>query len=130
LRTHKIATILLFQADAAGKQQDDRDDDDYDDNDDDGPETYHHRNVEDGCTMLKFRIWFQLTQELLGIFIVSFLLLICLPVLAFWFMLIGSLVTSFNLYMLQRRLWRDAHSEAMAGADVVNFDEEDTIFDA
>jgi hypothetical protein len=118
LRTQKIATILLFQADAADKQDDRDNDEDYDSETD-------HRNVEDGCTLLNFRVWFQLTQELLGIFFVSFLLLICLPVLAFWFMLFGCLVTCFNVYMLLRRLWRDAHSDARAVAVLLNDDEED-----
>lgn len=115
MRTHKIASILLFQADAAGKQED--------------PQDYVRENNEDGCTWLKFRVWFQLTQELVGIFCVCLLLLICLPVLAFWFMLIGTLVTAFNLYLLLRRLWRDAHSEALTAA-AFDDKEEDVIFDA
>lgn len=119
MRTHKIATILLFQADAAGKQEDPHD---Y-------VREYEHHQSEDGCTWLKFRVCFQLTQELVGICCVCFLLLICLPVLAFWFMLIGTLVTAFNMYLLLRRLWRDAHSEALTAA-AFDDKEEDVIFDA
>lgn len=123
LRTHKIATILLFQADAAAKQEDD--DDEY------YVKSDNHRNdygAEEGCTWLKFRVWFHLTQEFLGVFCVAFLLLICLPVLAFWFMLLGIVVTCFNMYLLLRRLWKDAHSEAMIAAAMNEND--DVIFDA
>jgi hypothetical protein len=123
LRCHKIVTILLFQADAAGKQEDRDHHDDY------FLET-EPRNVEDGCTLLNFRIWFHLTQEFMGIFVVSFLLLICLPVLAFWFMVAGILVTSFQMHMLNRRLWRDAHSDSMSFSVFVNQDEGAVIIDA
>ncbi|KAG7338866.1 hypothetical protein IV203_028830 [Nitzschia inconspicua] len=118
LRSYKIATILLFQADAARKQEDD-----YvkGSNSSSG-------DFDEGCTWLKCRVWFHLTQELVGIFCVAFLLLICLPVLAFWFMMLGIVVTCFNIYLLLRRLWRDAHTEAMIVA-AVNNEEEDVIFD-
>jgi hypothetical protein len=120
LRTHKIATILLFQADAAGKIEDD----DY------VKENSDSSHGDEGCTWLKFRVWFQLTQELVGIFCVAFLLLLCLPVLAFCYMLIGIVVTSFNMSLLLRRLWKDAHSEAIMTAAMENEAEEDVIFDA
>jgi hypothetical protein len=101
MRTHKIASIILYQADASEKQED--------------PGEKVRENLlppdEDGCTRVKCCIWFHLTQELVGIFWVSFLLLICLPVLAFWSMFIGIIVSSCNIYMLLKRLWKDAHSE-------------------
>mmetsp|Transcript_4023 Transcript_4023/g.6334 ORF Transcript_4023/g.6334 Transcript_4023/m.6334 type:complete len:213 (+) Transcript_4023:172-810(+) len=107
MRTHKIATIILFQADASDKQEDPGE-----------VREEHHYPDEEGCTKLKCRVWYHLTQELVGIFCVSFLLIICLPVLAFWFMFVGIIVSSCNLYFLLKRLWRDAHS--VAGEEIMD----------
>lgn len=96
MRTYKIASILVYQADAGDKREDD--------GGQDGEEEY------EGCTRQKCRVWFILSQELTAIAWVAFLLLVCLPVLAFWSMFIGALVSSYNIYSLARRLWRDAHS--------------------
>jgi hypothetical protein len=109
MRTHKIATITLFQVDAADKQED--------------HDEVREDRSEDECTWLKFRVLFQLSQELVGIFCVSFLLIICLPVLAFWFMVIVIIVTSCNFLILMKRLWKDAHSAE--GEEIVDFRWED-----
>lgn len=99
MRTYKIATIVVFQADASDKQEDDPREQRQD-----GEEEY------EGCTRQKCRVWFILSQELTAIGCVAFLLLFCLPVLAFWFMFIGIFVSGYNIFCLLRRLWRDAHS--------------------
>jgi hypothetical protein len=99
MRTHKLGTILLFQADASDKEEDPR----AEGHDSEGEE-------DEGCTRQKCRVWFILSQELTAIGCVAFLLLVCLPVLAFWFMFIGIFVSVYNIYALLRRLWKDAHS--------------------
>ena len=101
MRTYKLATILLFQADASDKQDDPDDERQVRDGGDD----------DEGCTKQKCKVWFILSQELTAIFCVAFLLLVCLPVLAFWFMFIGILVSSYNIFTLLKRLWKDAHSD-------------------
>jgi hypothetical protein len=45
---------------------------------------------------------------------VVFLLLICLPVLAFWSMFLSILVTVFNILVLFRRLWITAQKREEA----------------
>jgi hypothetical protein len=59
---------------------------------------------------LKCRTWFHLSHEMALVGWVIFLLLICLPVLAFWSMFLSILVSSWNVFMLLRRLWRTAQS--------------------
>lgn len=54
---------------------------------------------------LKCQTWFHLSQEMTLVGWVAFLLLICLPVLAFWSMFLSILVTIFNILILLRRLW-------------------------
>ena len=98
MRTYKLGIILLFQADASDKQEDGGSQDNEDE--------------DEGCTKQKCRVWFALSQELTAIGCVAFLLLICLPVLAFWFMFIGIFVSAYNLFTLLKRLWKDAHSIA------------------
>ncbi|VEU39672.1 unnamed protein product [Pseudo-nitzschia multistriata] len=102
MRTYKLATITLYQAEAYDKQED--------------PEE-ECLVVQDGeadeetfCTRQKCRVWFILSQELTAILCVAFLLLLCLPTLAFWFMFISILVSIRNIYLLLQRLWKDAHS--------------------
>eukprot|EP00531_Pseudo-nitzschia_arenysensis_P011533 CAMPEP_0116145098 /NCGR_PEP_ID=MMETSP0329-20121206/16391_1 /TAXON_ID=697910 /ORGANISM="Pseudo-nitzschia arenysensis, Strain B593" /LENGTH=217 /DNA_ID=CAMNT_0003640639 /DNA_START=90 /DNA_END=743 /DNA_ORIENTATION=- len=116
MRTYKLATILLFQADASDKEEDPREPGQEGDDED------------EGCTRQKCRVWFLLSQELTAIGCVAFLLLICLPVLAFWFMFIGIFVSTYNIYTLLRRLWREAHINggrvrATEGGNDVEFQE-------
>mmetsp|Transcript_5599 Transcript_5599/g.11878 ORF Transcript_5599/g.11878 Transcript_5599/m.11878 type:complete len:228 (+) Transcript_5599:156-839(+) len=122
MRTNKIATILLFQADANDKREDDDEErQEVGDDDDDDDE-------EEGCTRLKCRVWFMLSQELTAIVCVAVLLILCLPVLAFWFMLIGCFVSLYKIYQLLKRLWRDAHNDdALASS---GYDEDVSILDA
>jgi len=119
MRTYKLATILLFQADASDKEEDS--------DSINGPENSHHHQPgrdrggreehqqqqesdnEGSCTKQKCKVWFILSQELTAIFCVAFLLLVCLPVLAFWFMFIGILISLYRIFMLIKRLWKDAH---------------------
>jgi len=100
MRTYKLTSILLFQADASDKEED--------------PEAERLVDCggsdDEGCTKQKCRVWFILSQELTAILFVAFLLIVCLPVLAFWFMFIGACVSSCNIFSLFRRLWKDAHS--------------------
>uniref|UniRef100_A0A7S4A9P8 Uncharacterized protein n=1 Tax=Pseudo-nitzschia australis TaxID=44445 RepID=A0A7S4A9P8_9STRA len=101
LRTYKIASILLYQADASDKQEDPEED-----------RLVARDGGEDdeACTKQRCIIWFFLGQELMAILCVAFLLLVCLPVLAFWFMFIGIWVSVWNIFTLLKRLWKDAHS--------------------
>lgn len=127
MRTHKIMTIVIFQADA--NEKDDEDDngggarrnvikkgggantaDDKNDGDDDGDEDDDDDDDDEGCTRQKCRVWFHLSQELTAICCVAFLLLVCLPVLAFWFMFLGILASIYSIYSLLRRVWRESHS--------------------
>ena len=114
MRTYKLATILLFQADASDKQEDP---DERQVRDGGGGEE------DEGCTKQKCKVWFILSQELTAIFCVAFLLLVCLPVLAFWFMFIGILVSSYNIFTLLKRLWKDAHSGINRLDDLDNDDD-------
>jgi len=105
LRTYKLGSILLFQADASEKREDSGVASGGD----------HDNNNDAGCTRQKCRVWFALSQELTAIGSVAFLLLLCLPVLAFWFMFISILQSIYNLFGLLKRLWRDAHSSHSGG---------------
>jgi hypothetical protein len=112
MRTYKLATILLFQADASDKDEDsgERQNQQGERGDGAGYEGRGGDADDEGCTKQKCNVWFILSQELIAIFCVAFLLLVCLPVLAFWFMFIGILVSSYNIFTLLKRLWRDSHS--------------------
>jgi hypothetical protein len=116
MRTYKIGTILLYQADARDKREDSESALDTDD---------------EGCTRQKCRVWFHLSQELTTICCVAFLLIVCLPVLAFWFMFISILVSSGNIFMLMRRLWKDSHNEdaSRLGRSDGPYGEEDIEFE-
>jgi len=111
MRTYKIGTILLFQADASDKEEDP------------GQERGGGEDDE-GCTRKKCRVWFILSQELTAIGCVAFLLLVCLPVLAFWFMFIGIFVSAYNIYSLLRRLWKEAHSRVNNDSGSVGVEED------
>jgi len=100
MRTYKLGTILLFQADASDKEEDAHEE----------RQGSGDAEEEVGCTRQKCRVWFILSQELTAIGCVAFLLLLCLPVLAFWFMFIGIFVSSYNIFTLLKRLWKEAHS--------------------
>lgn len=115
MRTHKIGTILLYQADASDKREDSDSELDTDN---------------EGCTQQKCRVWFHLSQELSTICFVAFLLIFCLPVLAFWFMFISIFVSSGNIFMLLRRLWKDSHKGGAARLESTDetYDEEDVEF--
>lgn len=123
MRTHKIAAITLFHADANEKNKEDSQasrtidrgvrESNSNNNDDDNSAIF---------TRQKCRVWFVLSQELTAIVVVAFLLLICLPVLAFWFMFLGVLVTSFNIFNMLKRVWNDAHSQQQLYSGVNNDD--------
>jgi len=102
MRTYKLGTILLFQADARDKQEDQNEE----------RQGSGNADEEERCTRQKCRVWFILSQELTAIGCVAFLLLVCLPVLAFWFMFIGIFVSAYNIFTLLRRLFREAHNLA------------------
>jgi hypothetical protein len=65
---------------------------------------------EDNQGRIKCRTWFHLSQEMTLVGWVAFLLLVCLPVLAFWSMFLSILFTSLNMVVLIRRLWRTAQA--------------------
>ena len=74
---------------------------------------------------LKCQTWMHLTQELSIVGFVSFLLIIWLPVLAFWVMLISILVSVCPLYSLMKRIWKDAHESTGGSAGNVGGEEDD-----
>ena len=113
MRTYKIGTILLFQADASDKEEDPGQ----------GQER-RGREEDEGCTRKKCRVWFILSQEMTAIGCVAFLLLVCLPVLAFWFMFIGIFISAYNIYSLLKRLWKEAHSRVNNNSDRVEAEED------
>mmetsp|Transcript_48516 Transcript_48516/g.117356 ORF Transcript_48516/g.117356 Transcript_48516/m.117356 type:complete len:318 (-) Transcript_48516:96-1049(-) len=86
----------------------------YDDDDDDEDDDYDEDDEDDGCTRQKCRVWFHLSQELTAVCCVAFLLLVCLPVLAFWFMFLGIIASSVSLLLLLKRVWREAHVSTFA----------------
>jgi len=88
--------------------------DDDDDDDDDYDDDYDDDDDDDGCTRQKCRVWFHLSQELTAVCCVAFLLLVCLPVLAFWFMFLGIIASSVSLLLLLKRVWREAHVSTFA----------------
>jgi hypothetical protein len=109
-RDHTSSTTTNEDNDNNGSSDDDDDDEsdsDYDDDDDDDDD-------DDGCTRQKCRVWFHLSQELTAVCCVAFLLLVCLPVLAFWFMFLGIIASSICLFCLLKRLWREAHVSTYA----------------
>ena len=59
---------------------------------------------------LKCQTWFHLSQEMALVGWVAFLLLICLPVLAFYSMFITMVVTFVNILILGKRLWKTAQA--------------------
>lgn len=77
---------------------------------------------------IKCRTWFHLSQEMTLVGWVAFLLLICLPVLAFWSMFLSILVTVCNLFVLIRRLWRTAQAREVSASGSTKDDEADVEF--
>ncbi len=112
LRTSKFIHIIIFSVDADYKSGSRRHLD-IDDEDED------HRKIEPSPASgnitggllgkLKCQTWMHLTQELSIVGFVSFLLIICLPVLAFWIMFVCILSSLWNMYTLMKRIWKDAH---------------------
>lgn len=66
--------------------------------------------VEQGSRGLKCRTWFHLSQEMALVGWIILLLLMCLPVLAFWSMFASIVISCGNILMLIRRLWRTAQT--------------------
>lgn len=113
LRTSKLIHIIIYSVDADYKSGSRR----HLDVDDDDAETDRKieptpasGNITGGLLgKLKCQTWMHLTQELSIVGFVSFLLIICLPVLAFWVMLVSILTSLWSLYSLMKRIWKDAH---------------------
>lgn len=113
LRTSKLVYIIIYSVDADYKSGSRRHLDMEDDADD------NHRNIEPAPSSgtitggllgkLKCQTWMHLTQELSIIGFVSFLLIVCLPVLAFWTMFLSILTSLWSLFSLAKRIWKDAH---------------------
>lgn len=130
LRTSKLINIILFSVDAdqkSGSQRNlDIDDDDYNDhnnNNDNAADSGLVRrspasNSGGGGGIggllgkLKCQTWMHLSQELMVVGFVSFLLFVCLPVLAFWVMFIQILLSICSLYSLLKRIWRDSQDSS------------------
>lgn len=113
LRTSKLVYIIIFSVDADYKSGSRRHLDVEEES------NKHDRNVEPSPSSgnitggllgkLKCQTWMHLTQELSIVGFVSFLLIVCLPVLAFWTMFFSILVSLWSLFTLAKRIWKDAH---------------------
>jgi hypothetical protein len=123
LRTSKLIYIIIFSVDADYKSGSRRHLDVEDDTTNPSTTTTT-RNTEPPPSSgtitggllgkLKCQTWMHLTQELSIIGFVSFLLIVCLPVLAFWTMFVSILMSLWSLVNLAKRIWKDAH-EATGG---------------
>jgi hypothetical protein len=133
LRTSKLIHIMIYSVDADYKSGSRRNLDTESDMEDDrrGETSPASGNALGGLLgKLKCQTWMHLTQELSLVGFVSFLLIICLPVLAFWVMLISIFVSLWGLYALMKRLWKDAHETTGGSARNLGGDEEgDVEFD-
>ena len=58
-----------------------------------------------------------LSHELGAATFVAFLVLICLPVLAFWFMFLSILISVWNLFQLVKRLWNESQDTVFNNED-------------
>ena len=121
LRTAKLIYIMIYSVDADYKSGSQRRLDvlDSDDDDDDysRPELPPASGNGTGGILgkLKCQTWMHLTQELSLVGFVSFLLIVCLPVLAFWVMLLSIFFSIWTLWNLMKRLWKDAHETSGGG---------------
>jgi hypothetical protein len=137
LRTSKLIHIMIYSVDADYKSGSRRNildsDSDMEDNNrrtESSPASGNNGAIGGLLGKLKCQTWMHLTQELSIVGFVSFLLIICLPVLAFWVMLVSILVSLWGLYSLTKRIWKDAHESTGASAGNVGNDEEgDVEFD-
>jgi hypothetical protein len=119
LRTSKLIHVIIFTVDADNKDGSRRSLavlDSEDEGEDYHPTTSSSRPPASGGTALggfmnklQCQTWIHLTQELTIVGFVSFLLIVCLPVLAFWTMLFSVCTSICGLYSLIKRLWKDAH---------------------
>lgn len=129
LRTSKLIHIMIYSVDADYKSGSRRNLDlgDTDNEDDRKAEASPASDSAIGGLLgkLKCQTWMHLTQELSIVGFVSFLLIICLPVLAFWVMLISILVSVCALYSLMKRIWKDAHESTGGSAGNVGGEEDD-----
>lgn len=120
LRTAKLIHIMIYSVDADFKSGSQRNLEVLDsETEDEGagrpPPPPASGNVGGLLGKLKCRTWMHLTQELSLVGFVSFLLIICLPVLAFWVMLFSILSSIWSLWSLMKRIWKDAHESIGAG---------------
>lgn len=125
LRTSKLIYVIIFTVDADYKDGSSKRnlnilDSDDDDDDDVAPRPPPRGGTVLGGLMSKLQCqtWVHLSHELAIVGFVSFLLIVCLPVLAFWTMLISICFSMYTLYSQMKRLWKDAHDPSnTAGGD-------------
>ena len=115
LRTAKLIYVIIFTVDADYKEGSKRNlnvlDSEDEDDEDEAPRAPPTGGTILGglMTKLQCQTWIHLSQELSVVGFVSFLLIVCLPVLAFWTMLISICTSMCSLYSLMKRIWKDAH---------------------
>lgn len=129
LRTSKLIQIMIYSVDADYKSGSQRDLEILDSETEDEGRKVQPSPTSGGATggllgKLKCQTWMHLTQELSLVGFVSFLLIICLPVLAFWVMFISSLVSCCGIYSSMKRIWKDAHESTGGSAGLVGGEEE------
>jgi hypothetical protein len=126
LRTYKLWVMILNKADASGKEGSSRHLDMADANA--APSSGGGGAVAGMRKHLKCQTWMHLVQELATIGAVVFLLFICLPVLAFWFMLISILVSLCNLWTIGKRVWNESQESSPDGNSSGENQNEDVEF--
>jgi hypothetical protein len=111
LRTNKLGVIILYSVDASDKGSNP-------DLDSDGAASPPPSGGVAGLmAKLKCQTLMHLSRELAAVAFVAFLLLVCLPVLAFWFMFLSILVSAYNLFTMFRRLWNESQDSIERESD-------------
>ena len=124
LRTYKLWVMILNKADATGKEDASSSDLKVD----------RASSFEENGSMrswirkqFKCQAWMHLVQEFASIAFVAFLVFICLPVLAFWFMFISIFVSCYNLWSIGKRIWNQSQESAPHDGDSAFDDEQGDV---
>ena len=133
LRSYKLGIVMLHTFDANEKEGGSQTDLQYDNDDDNNNNNKKQGGGLRGMLFCcggkqKCQIWMHLIQECLMVGFVAFLLLLCLPVLAFWFMFLSILISIYNMVSLLKRIWNEAqHHYNQEGRRIRGGSDEDDV---